>query len=79
MYSTLILLLATAVLASPGHFKLDIRREYAGASNLRQRELDEPLALAIGGTVSVPSPRPSQTTNWQRPPPVIVPGAFFPL
>ena len=63
MYPKLILLFATAVLASSGHFKLDIRREYAGASNLRQRELDDPLTLAIGGTVSVPSPRPSQTTS----------------
>ena len=52
MYSKLILLFATAVVASPGHFTLDIRREYTSASSLRQRELGEPLELAIGGTVS---------------------------
>jgi hypothetical protein len=57
MYSKLILLFATAVVASPGHFKLDIRREYTSASSLRQRELDEPLKLAIGGTVSGQSPK----------------------
>lgn len=57
MYSKLILLFATAVVASPGHFKLDIRREYTSASSLRQRELDEPLILAIGGTVSGQPPK----------------------
>ena len=63
MYSKLILLFATAVVASPGHFTLDIRREYTSASSLRQRELGEPLELAIGGTVSGHFPSPSQTTS----------------
>jgi hypothetical protein len=74
MYSKLILLFATAVIASPGHFKLDIRREYASTSSLRQRELDEPLELAIGGTVSGQFPSPSQKTSQWRCSPMIVPG-----
>jgi hypothetical protein len=57
MYSNLILLFATAVLASPGHFKLDIRREYTSTSSLRRRQLDEPLKLAIDGTVSGQPPK----------------------
>jgi hypothetical protein len=76
MYSKLILLFATAVVASPGHFTLDIRREYTSASSLRQRELGEPLELAIGGTVSGQSPSLSQTTNQRRCSPMIVPEPF---
>ena len=57
MYSKLILLFATAVVASPGHFKVDIRREYTSASSVQQRDLDEPLKLAIGGTVSGQPPK----------------------
>jgi hypothetical protein len=79
MYSKLILLFATAVIASPGHFKLDIRREYASASSLRERELGEPLELAIGASVSGQFPSPSQTTNQQKGSSMIVPGGLFPL
>ena len=56
MSSKLVLLFASAALATPGHLKLDLSREYVRAAGLEEINLEEPLKLVIGGRVSQPSP-----------------------
>ena len=62
MAAKLILLFAAAALASPGHLKLDFRKEHVSAAALEERDLEDPLKLAIGGSVSRPFPTPSPSS-----------------